>query len=210
MVIIALLIMSVYSIGIMIDKWRTFRASRQQSLEFLPLFVRCLKDSKFQEAVETSRKYNRSHLARVVVAGLMEYLNDEGEFKDNHDLVGAVGRALERAVALTSAEMKKGLGVLATIGSTAPFVGLFGTVIGIIAAFQGIATTGSGGIAAVSAGIAEALIATAFGLFVAIPAVMAFNYFTGLLERFQVEMSNSSAELMDFFLKRTEGVHAAR
>ncbi|HKQ60309.1 MAG TPA: MotA/TolQ/ExbB proton channel family protein [Candidatus Polarisedimenticolaceae bacterium] len=209
-VVIALLIMSIYSITIMIDKWRTFRSSRAQSLTFLPEFVRCLKDNKLQAAVDVTRKYRKSHLAKVVVAGLMEFMTDEGEFKDGHDLVNACGRALERANALTSAEMKKGLGVLATIGSTAPFVGLFGTVVGIIHAFQGIAASGSGGIASVSAGIAEALITTAFGLFVAIPAVMAFNYFTSVLERFQIEMSNSSAELMDFFLKKTEGVHASR
>jgi len=119
-----------------------------------------------------------------------------------------VNRALERATALAAADMKKGLGGLATIGSTAPFIGLLGTVVGIIHAFQGIAATGSGGIAAVSGGIAEALIATAFGLFVAIPAVMAFNYFTGVLERFHVEMTNSAAELVDFFLKQTEAAHA--
>jgi biopolymer transport protein ExbB/biopolymer transport protein TolQ len=106
--------------------------------------------------------------------------------------------------------MKQGLGGLATIGAVAPFIGLFGTVTGIIAAFQGIATTGSGGIAAVSAGIAEALIATALGLFVAIPAVMAFNYFTGVLERFQVEMSNSASELVDFFIKKQAGGQSVR
>lgn len=207
-VVIILLLMSIYSISIMVDKFRSFRASRAQSLQFLPEFVKLLRDNKLKEAVETSRKYKKSHLAKVVVAGIMEFLNDENEFKDTHDLVAAVGRSLERANALTAAEMKKGLGGLATIGSTAPFIGLFGTVVGIIHAFQGIATTGSGGIAAVSAGIAEALITTAFGLFVAIPAVMGFNYFTSVLERFQIEMSNSSAELMDFFLKKTEGVHA--
>jgi len=209
-VVIALLVMSVYSITIMIDKTRSFRAARKQSLSFLPEFVSHLKRSNFQGAVDTSRKYKKSHVAKVVIAGLLEFMTDEGEFKDSHDLVNACERALDRSNALTSAEMKQGLGVLATIGSTAPFVGLFGTVTGIIAAFQGIATTGSGGIAAVSAGIAEALIATAFGLFVAIPAVMAFNYFTGVLERFQVEMSNSSAELLDFFLKKAEGKNASR
>jgi len=113
------------------------------------------------------------------------------------------------ASALTAAEMKKGLGGLATIGSTGPFIGLFGTVMGIVNAFTGMATSGSGGIAAVSAGIAEALITTAFGLLVAIPAVMAFNYFTNRLERFQIEMSNSSAELIDFFLKKHGASHAA-
>ena len=113
-------------------------------------------------------------------------------------------------MSLTSAEMKKGTGGLATIGSSAPFIGLFGTVVGIINAFTGIAQSGSGGLAAVSAGISEALITTAFGILVAVPAVMAFNYFTTRLERFQIEMSNSSAELLDFFVKKHEAMSAKR
>jgi biopolymer transport protein ExbB/biopolymer transport protein TolQ len=160
--------------------------------------------------MNVTRKYKKSHIAKVVLPGLLEYESDKKEIMDAHDLVGAVGRALERAVALTSAEMKTGLGGLATIGSTAPFIGLFGTVIGIINAFTGIALSGSGGLAAVSAGIAEALITTAFGIFVAVPAVMAFNHFTTRLERFQIEMTNSSAELMDFFLKKHEAARAGR
>jgi len=209
-VIIALFIMSIYSFAVMIDKWRSFRAARAESMLFLPLFVKALKDNNFAGALDAARKHNKSHLAKVVAAGLIEYDNDKFEIKDAHDIVGAVGRALDRAVSLTSAEMKKGTGGLATIGSTAPFVGLFGTVIGIINAFTGIALSGSGGLAAVSAGIAEALITTAFGIFVAVPAVMAFNYFTTRLERFQIEMSNSSAELMDLFLKKHEQLNAKR
>ena len=103
---------------------------------------------------------------------------------------------------MTTADMKKGLSGLATIGTTAPFIGLFGTVIGIINAFRGMALTGSGGIGAVSAGIAEALVATALGLGVAIPAVFMFNFFLNKVERFQVEMSNSASELIDYFIKR--------
>ena len=209
-VIAALLIMSIYSIAVMIDKWRSFRAARAESMLFLPLFVRALKDNNFAGALDAARKHNKSHLAKVVAAGLIEYDNDKLEIKDAHDMVGAIGRALDRAVSLTSAEMKKGTGGLATIGSTAPFVGLFGTVVGIINAFTGIALSGSGGLAAVSQGIAEALITTAFGIFVAVPAVMAFNYFTTRLERFQIEMSNSSAELLDFFLKKHESINAKR
>ena len=194
----------------MIDKFRSFKAARDQSLQFLPVFVKNLKDNNFQGALDAARKFNKSHLAKVVSAGLIEYDNDKSDLKDSHDLVAAVGRSLDRAVSMTSAEMKKGTGGLATIGSTAPFIGLFGTVVGIINAFTGIAASGSGGLAAVSAGISEALITTAFGIFVAVPAVMAFNYFTTRLERFQIEMSNSSAELLDFFLKKHEAASAKR
>jgi biopolymer transport protein ExbB/TolQ len=209
-VILILTGLSVYSIAVMIDKFRSYKAARDESLQFLPLFVKNLKDSNFQGALDAARKYKKSHIAKVVSAGLIEYDNDKAELKDSHDLVGAVGRALDRAVSLTAAEMKKGTGGLATIGSSAPFIGLFGTVVGIVNAFTGIAQSGSGGLAAVSAGIAEALITTAFGIMVAVPAVMAFNYFTTRLERFQIEMSNSSAELLDFFLKKHEAVSGKR
>ena len=107
-------------------------------------------------------------------------------------------------------DMRKGLVGLATIGSTAPFIGLFGTVVGIIHSFEGIASSGSGGLAAVSGGIAEALVATALGILVAIPAVMAFNHFTGRLERFQVEMNATASELVDFLTKRVQASHATR
>jgi len=201
-VIFILIGLSIYSLAVMIDKFRSFKAARDQSLQFLPVFVKNLKDNNFQGALDAARKFNKSHLAKVVSAGLIEYDNDKSDLKDSHDLVAAVGRSLDRAVSMTSAEMKKGTGGLATIGSTAPFIGLFGTV--------GIAASGSGGLAAVSAGISEALITTAFGIFVAVPAVMAFNYFTTRLERFQIEMSNSSAELLDFFLKKHEAASAKR
>ena len=203
LVIIFLLILSVYSIAVMIEKFMTYRAARQQSIDYLPILVKCLKDGNLQSAVDKSKQYNKSHIAKVVSAGLLEFLNQKDETAaKSFDVVGAVTRSLERATAITSAELKKGLGGLATIGSTAPFIGLFGTVMGIINAFTGMAQSGSGGLAAVSAGIAEALITTAFGLLVAIPAVMMFNHFTNRLERFQIDMTNSSAELIDFFLKK--------
>jgi len=117
-------------------------------------------------------------------------------------VVDSVRRAIQRASALTSADLKKGLGVLATVGSTAVFVGLLATTLGVINAFQGIAQTGSGGLGAVSGGISEALVGTAVGLFVAIPAVWFYNYLTGRIEYFNVEMDNSSSELVDYFIKK--------
>ena len=120
-----------------------------------------------------------------------------GEF----DIVAAVNRAIDRSTLRTVTDMRRGLGSLATIGSTAPFVGLLGTVAGIITAFQAMAATGSGGLGSVSAGIAEALVTTAFGLLVAIPAVMFFNYFTNRVEEIQVDVNDSTTELVDFFIK---------
>src|SRR5262247_3420714 len=121
-VLISLVVCSLYSLAVMIDRFTTFRAARKQSLEFLPALVKCLKDNQLERAVETSRKYKKSHIAKVVSAGLMEVLNQGAEKSTNYD-VGAVQRSLDMSTALTAAEMKKGLGGLATIGSTAPFIG---------------------------------------------------------------------------------------
>ena len=149
--------------------------------------------------------FRYSHLAKVVLAGLQEYQFQQeanaGLTRD--DLLDTVRRAIQRASALTANDLKKGISALATIGSTAPFVGLLGTVVGVINAFQGIAATGSGGIGAVSAGIAEALVETALGLLVAIPAVWFYNYLTSRIEYFNVEMDNSSSEMVDYFIKKT-------
>jgi biopolymer transport protein ExbB/TolQ len=144
-------------------------------------------------------------LAKVVLAGLQEYQiqQESGANLSREDLVDTVRRAIQRASALTANDLKKGVSALATIGATAPFVGLLGTVVGIITAFQGIAATGSGGLGAVSAGISEALVETALGLVVAIPAVWFYNYLTGRIEYFNVEMDNSSSELLDYFIKKT-------
>jgi biopolymer transport protein ExbB/biopolymer transport protein TolQ len=195
--------MSVYSISVMFEKFFSYRAAVKQSVAFLPIVTRHLNEVDLDNAIEACKKYPKAHLAKVVNAGLQEFQNEK-EGGATIDVIEAVRRALERATVLTSAEFKSKLGGLGTIGSTAPFVGLFGTVLGVITAFQGMAKSGSGGLGAVSAGIAEALIETAFGLFVAIPAVMAFNYFQGRVDRFEVEMSNSSSELIDFFLKQRE------
>ena len=201
-IVIILALLSIYSISVMIDRFRAYRLARRQSQEFLPALVRALKTNNLQEAVNLAKKYNRSHVARVVHAGIQEYILQEGDTATSYDRVDAVQRQLESEAAITSADMKKGLAGLATIGATAPFIGLFGTVLGIIWSFQGMAASGSGGIASVSAGIAEALVATAVGLLVAIPAVMSYNYFTNVHERFQIEMTNSASDVMAFFLKK--------
>ena len=165
------------------------------------------EQGKIKEAIDISdgKQFKMSHLAKVLKPGLQEwqYQLESGEVeKDRESAVEAAKRAIQRATAVNLADLKRGLSGLATIGATAPFVGLFGTTFGIINAFSGMALTGSGGIAAISAGIAEALITTAFGLFVAVPAVWAFNYLNGKVESFTVEMDNSSSELLDYFIKR--------
>jgi biopolymer transport protein ExbB len=205
-VVIILFIMSGWSIGVMIDRWMAFSAARKQSRAFAPQVAGALKNGNIEEAIKIAERNKKSHLAKVVVAGLQEF-RAHGESSDiPGETIEASKRALERAEAIVHAELKRGLGGLATIGSTAPFVGLFGTVLGILNAFRGISESKATGLAAVAGGIAEALVTTAFGLFVAIPAVMMFNYLTGRVEAFDVEMDNSSSELVDYFLKRRGAV----
>jgi len=208
-VVLLLALLSVYSIGVMIERWLTFNGAKKQSLKFATQATQLLKQNKLKEVIAVSKNYKRSHLAKVVSAGLYEFIyeTENPGVPATFDVIEAAKRAVERAAAMTGAELKRGLGGLATIGSTAPFVGLFGTVVGIIHAFQTMAVAGGGGLGTVSAGIAEALVTTAFGLLVAIPAVWAFNYFTNRVERFTIEMSNSSNELIDYFIKQRGGVH---
>ena len=202
-----LFFMSFWSVGVAVERIFTFTQARKQSKVYAPQVAKHLKDGRLKDAIAVSQKkdYKYSHLAKVVLAGLQEYQfqQDSGGGLAREDLMDTVRRAIQRASALTASDLKKGVPSLATIGATAPFVGLLGTVVGIINAFVGIAATGSGGIGAISAGIAEALIETALGLVVAIPAVWFYNYLTGVIEYFNVEMDNSSSELVDYFIKKT-------
>ena len=201
-VVVVLAIMSVWSIGVMVERFMTYRAARNQSRQFAPAVAEVLGRGNLEEALEIAEQYNKSHLAKVVAAGLHEFRAHEGAASIPGQTIDASKRALQRATALGIEEFKRGLGGLATVGSTAPFVGLFGTTIGIINAFQGMSRAEDTGLAAVAGGISEALVATAFGLFVAVPAVWMYNYFTSKIESFVVEMDNSSSELIDYFLKR--------
>lgn len=203
LVVVCLVIMSAWSIGVMIDRWIAYSAARKQSRFFAPAVAGALKDGKIDEAVRIAEDNKRSHLAKVVTAGLQEFQAHQMSKEIPGDEIEASRRALERASAIVHAELKRGVSSLATIGSTAPFVGLFGTVLGIIHAFGAISASGTVGIAAVAGGISEALVTTAIGLFVAVPAVWVYNYFTGKIEAFDVEMDNSSSELIDYFIKRS-------
>jgi biopolymer transport protein ExbB len=208
-VILILICLSVWSLYVCVERVITFRKARKQSLLFARQATEHLKNDRPQAAIDIAMKYPQSHLARVVSAGLQAFQFESSTSPLTEvEIVEAATRAVERATLLTTSDMKRGIGSLATIATITPFIGLFGTVIGIINAFHGMALTGSGGIGAVSAGIAEALVATAFGLAVAIPAAWMFNYFTGQLERLQIEMSNSSSELVDFFMKRQRSKNA--
>jgi biopolymer transport protein ExbB/TolQ len=202
-VVILLFIMSIWSLAVIIDRALYFSAARKQSREFAPKVAGALKDGRLDEAIKVADRSKKSHLAEVVTAGLQEFRSFGSGGNITPEQVESSKRALERSEAIVHAKLKRGLGGLATIGSTAPFIGLFGTVVGILNAFQQIALQKTSGIGAVAGGISEALVTTAFGLLVAIPAVMTFNYFTGKVEAFDVEMDNSSSELVDYFIKQS-------
>ena len=206
-VVVVLLIMSVWSISVMIERFLTYRAARKQSIAFAPAVSEALKSGNIGEAIDLAEQHEKSHLAKVLVAGLQEFQAHESSDMIPGEIIDASNRALQRATAILIQEFKRGLGGLATVGATAPFVGLFGTTVGIINAFQGMTAGESTGLAAVAGGISEALVATAMGLFVAVPAVWMYNYFTTKIDSFVVEMDNSSSELIDYFLKRRAEKH---
>ena len=206
-VVVVMFIMSIYSIWVMVERFITFQRAKNQSLKLLGALSNVLTRGDYAQAIDITKKYKDSHLAKVISAGLLEF---EAARRDKRAIdpeipLEAARQGMDRTAMITVAELKENLGVLATIGATAPFVGLFGTVIGIMHAFGKMATSG-GGIASVSAGIAEALLTTAFGLFVAIPAVWAYNYFQNRVDRFTVEMSNSGSEMSIYLLKEA-GTH---
>ena len=201
-VVIILGIMSAWSIGVMIDRALSFSSARKQSREFAPAVAGCLKEGKVEEAISVAEQNKRSHLAKVVEAGLQEFRAHGMSNELAGEQIDSSRCACERAEAIVNAELKRGLSGLATIGATAPFVGLFGTTVGIINAFQEMSTAKAAGLSAVAGGISEALVTTAFGLFVAVPAVWAYNIFTNKVEAFSIEMSNFSSELIDYFIKQ--------
>jgi biopolymer transport protein ExbB/biopolymer transport protein TolQ len=201
-VVAILAVMSAWSIGVMIDRFLAFGQARKQSREFAPSVAGCLREGKIEEAISVAEQNKRSHLAKVVEAGLQEFRAHGISQELAGEQIESSRRACERAEAIVNAELKRGLSGLATIGATAPFVGLFGTTVGIINAFKGMASAKSAGLSSVAGGISEALVTTAFGLFVAVPAVWAYNIFTGKVEAFGIEMTNSSSELLDYFVKQ--------
>ncbi len=208
-VVFALVALSILSLSVSAERLLTFRRARRQSLEFARILAQKPERERedwLREAVEAAGRFPHSHLARVVSAGLITWQqkNARGSLPAEA-VIEASARAVERSSMVTLARFKRGLGTLATIATISPFVGLFGTVVGIIHAFRAIADAGGqGGFETVSSGIAEALVTTALGILVAIPAAWMFNYLTERIERLRVEMESSSAELMEFFLEMGE------
>ncbi len=202
-VVIVMAIMSVWSLTVMIQKFFQFQRSQAETRKFAPQFSRAIQEENLDQAITLAEKNKKSHVSRVLGEALAEVkplLRDRATITAAD--INSAERAVERQMLIVLSEFKRGTGILATVGSTAPFVGLLGTTMGIVNAFTGMAQAGaSGGLAGISAGIAEALITTAMGLLVAIPAVWAYNYFATKIENLSVEMTYTSKELIDYLIK---------
>jgi len=192
-----LLTMGILSSTVFVERVLALRRSRAASREFTVAIGSELPASAVETVIGRAGEHRRGHLARLVGSGLSTYREALGDVGSALSPAERMRRQLERTVDVLVADLKRGLPILASVGSIAPFVGLLGTVLGIIAAFQGIAATGSGGLSSVSAGIAEALIETALGLGVAIPAVLAFNYLAASIARDELALTNAAGELVD-------------
>jgi biopolymer transport protein ExbB len=201
-IVFPLMIMSVWTLSITIKKWWDLRKAQSETRKFAPEFSQFLEEDNLGEAVTLAEKYKKSHVARVLGGALTEI---KPLIQDGTVSVGDINsaeRAVEREMLMTITDLKRGLGVLATVGATAPFVG---TTMGIVNAFVGMAASGSGGLSAISAGVAEALITTAFGLIVAIPAVWSYNYFSTKIDNLTAEMTYTSKEMIDYMIKNVSG-----
>jgi len=201
-----MLVLSLWSLFVIVERWIVFRRGIRQSYSYVIALRDYLSKRKVDDALKAARVHHGSPIDKVVESGLMAYksgreaLENEGpEDVGEFDLVDSVNRALERVKERETAGLRKGLGGLATVASIAPFIGLLGTVIGIISSFNLLSEGGT--IDVIGPGIAEALVSTAFGLLVAIPAAMGFNYYTGRVENIVVDMNDVASEFIDYVLK---------
>jgi biopolymer transport protein ExbB len=209
-VVIILVVMSLYSLGITGERLLTFWRARRQSRRYIGALAPLVEaPGRLREGVGLDKQFVGSPVASVIGVGLGEYARgldasaSRGAAANPFDVAEVVNRAMERTKERELASLRRGLPVLATVSSSAPFVGLFGTVGGIITAFQKLAdpTKGGGGIGTVSAGIAEALVTTAVGLGVAIISVWFYNYFTARLDDMTIDIDETASEVVDSILK---------
>jgi biopolymer transport protein ExbB/TolQ len=200
-VIIVLLAMFLRSLIVTVSRLVRYRVARRQSQMYIAQSALAFREGNLDEAISVAEVNHKSHIATVVAAGLLDFCSAPAELSENQVLDG-VRQKLDRSSVTIREEMKEGLSGLATIAATAPFVGLFGTVIGILDAFSKIGTAHGAVIKIIAGSIAEALITTAIGLSVAVPAVWCYNFLTNQMEAFGIEMKNSSLELVTYLRTR--------
>jgi biopolymer transport protein ExbB len=196
-IVATLALMAMGALSVVVERMWVYYRSRVVSRRFAQEALRMLERGQDAELIESAKKYRASHLAGLLASGMRTYV----EARKSPGELGAMEltrRELARKSEQVSADVRRGHNMLASVGSVAPFVGLLGTVVGIIAAFEGIAKEGSGGLGAVSAGIAEALIVTAIGLIVAIPSVLAFNFLSARADALLLALEQSKGEFLDY------------
>lgn len=203
-VVIVLTVMLGRSMSVAAGRAMRYKLARRQSVAYIAETAGPFRDGKLDQAIVLAEANQQSHIARIVAAGLLDFQGNPEGMPDQHVMEG-VRRSLERSSAETTEEMKRGLSGIATIAATAPFVGLFGTVIGILNAFRNIDTTHATSIKVIAGPISEALLTTAIGLPVAVPAVWCYNLLTSQMDGFHVEMQNCGLELMSYLRARQAG-----
>ncbi len=201
---ITLISLSILSLYFFIERQLFFRKAHATSRAVAPKLADMLKAGQIKEALALAGKkeYKSSHLARVTAAGITEFLSGKEAGIGFEEQIETASRGCDRAASIFNQELKRGLPLLATIATSAPFIGLFGTISGIINAFRGMAETGSGGIGAVAGGIAEALVTTAFGIGVAVIALWCYNLLNTKIEVYDAEMGNTASQVIDFFVRK--------
>jgi biopolymer transport protein ExbB len=191
----SLVVMAIISVAVTVERLLAFSRSAKESRSFAGKVAPLIQAFKVDEIVDIAAKHKGSNLAKLFGAISRRYIDGIAE-DGKVSAVELARNESERRKEQISAEIRRGFGALATVGSIAPFVGLLGTVVGIIAAFKGIGTQG-GGMTSVMTGISEALIETAFGLLVAIPAVILFNYVTARATAIDLALARSAGEFLD-------------
>ncbi|MDP1833197.1 MAG: MotA/TolQ/ExbB proton channel family protein [Geothrix sp.] len=203
-IIILLFILLAYQIYVAVERFVTYAQSKQASDKFLKLFMDTLRRGDFEAAKRAATTHNKSHIALVLKHGLdiYQYEKQLKTMNPNHDAIMPVERAIQRGTAEVVELLKKGMSGLATIGALAPFIGLLGTVVGIIKVFSDLKTKGAGDINALAGAIGEALAATALGLIVAIPAVWFYNLLTNKQDVVVTNINNAASQMIDEFIRR--------
>jgi len=204
-VVVLLAVLSIYSYAVMIDRSLALRWARRRSSEFAGEVEGRLHQLGVDEVIEMADRPERRRfcsLASVVSVALKEFRMLVGEGQPPSVVIEGVDEASTRAVDVASSNLRMRLTGLASIAAISPFLGLFGTVTGLITAFRNIAATGTGGIATVSGGISEALVTTVVGLFVAMPALWAYNYFTNKVDVYSLELDNRASRIVGHLVRR--------
>jgi biopolymer transport protein ExbB/TolQ len=205
-VAIILIGLSVITIYMFIERLLVFSRAKKKSREVAPRLAELLKSGNLKDALALSSKkeYKGSHLARVTSAGIQSFIEGKEAKLGFDEQIESAARGCKRAESLFSQELRRGLPILATIATSSPFIGLFGTIFGIMNAFKSMQATGSGGIGSVAGGISEALVTTAVGIGVAVLALWVFNTLNSRIEIYDAEMANTSSQVVDFFIKSGE------